>query len=68
MDRAVQEVEEALLKLEPGGGAVTSTTLAMATAHLNSKIRKRGLSAREMLIQRDQFTNTTGFKIRSRFL
>jgi hypothetical protein len=58
VDRAVQEVEEELLKLEPGGGAVTNTTLALATASVNSKIRKRGLSAREMLIQRDQFTNT----------
>ena len=32
-------------------------SLATATSRLNARIRKRGLSAREMLFQRDQFTN-----------
>ena len=30
----------------------------MATANLNTRVRNRGLSAREMWPQRDQFTNT----------
>ncbi|KAJ8349610.1 hypothetical protein SKAU_G00247400 [Synaphobranchus kaupii] len=57
-ERAVQELEEELLKQEPRGGPVSSTVLAIATTCLNSRIRSRGLSAREMWTQRDQFTNS----------
>ncbi|CAB4040431.1 Hypothetical predicted protein, partial [Paramuricea clavata] len=39
------------------GGPVSHVTLAVATANLNSRIRTRGLSAREMWSQRDQFSN-----------
>jgi hypothetical protein len=56
-ERAVQELEEELLKLEPAGGPVTATTLAIATANLNSKLRHSGMSSREMFMQRDQFSN-----------
>jgi len=56
-ERAVQEVEEELLKLDPMGKSVSNLTLAQATNNLNSKIRSRGLSSREMLLQRDQFSN-----------
>ena len=56
-EKAIAELENELLKQEPGGGPVTSLTLAIATARLNSRIRNRGLSAREMLLQRNQFTN-----------
>ena len=55
-ERAVQEVEEELLHLNPTGGPVTEVELALATANLNSRIRGRGLSAREMWMQHDQFT------------
>ena len=37
---------------------MSDITLAIATARLNARIRGRGLSAREMLFQRDQFTNS----------
>ena len=56
-ERAVQEVEEELLKLDPRGSAVSQSMLAIATSNLNAKLRSRGLSAREMLYQRDQFSN-----------
>ena len=56
-ERAVQEMEEELLKLDPMGKSVSNITLAQATNNLNSKIRSRGLSSREMLLQRDQFSN-----------
>ena len=46
-----------LLRQEPLGGAVSPLTLAVATSALNSRIRSRGLSSREMWTQRDQFSN-----------
>ena len=56
-ERAVQEVEEELLKQNPSGGHVSALALAITLACLNSRIRSRGLSAREMWTQRDQFNN-----------
>ena len=56
-ERAVQEVECELLRDDQLGGPVSPLTLAVATANLNASIRSRGLSAREMWTQRDQFTN-----------
>lgn len=46
-----------MLCQDPLGGPVSPTTLAVATACLNARIRSRGLSAREMWSQRDQFSN-----------
>jgi hypothetical protein len=56
-ERAVQELEVEILKHDPTGGPVSSTTLAIATASLNARIRNQGLSSREMWHQRDMFTN-----------
>ena len=56
-EKAVAEVEDELLRQEPGGGTVSPLLLAVATSRLNSRIRSRGLSSREMWFQRDQFTN-----------
>ena len=56
-ERAVQELETELLRQEPLGSSVSPLTLAVATSALNSRIRSRGLSSREMWTQRDQFSN-----------
>lgn len=56
-ERAVQELENELLRQEPLGSSVSPLTLAVATSALNSRIRSRGLSSREMWTQRDQFSN-----------
>ena len=37
--------------------SVSNLTLAQATNNLNNKIRSQGLSSREMLLQRDHFSN-----------
>jgi len=57
-EKAVQELEEELLRAPIKDKAITHMKLAMATASLNTRIRSRGLSAREMLIQQEQFTHT----------
>ena len=46
-----------LLCISPEGESVSAVNLVIATAHLNSRIRDRGSSAREMWYQRDQFIN-----------
>ena len=56
-ERAVQELERELLKLEPMGGPVTQLDLTVAVANLNTRVRRGGMSARELLMQRDQFTS-----------
>ncbi len=55
-ERAIQELEREFLLDDPTGGPVSQLQLALAVARLNSRIRSRGLSARELLTQRDQFT------------
>ncbi|XP_066029493.1 uncharacterized protein [Pocillopora verrucosa] len=56
-ERAVQELENELLRQEPLGSSVSPLTLAVATSALSSRIHSRGLSSREMWTQRDQFSN-----------
>ena len=55
-EKAVQELSDELLRFDPIGGAVSPMSLDVAIATLNSRIRSRGLSAREMWTQRDQFS------------
>lgn len=56
-EKAIQELEDELLRLDPTGGPITPMSLAIANAAVNSRIRSRGLSSREMWFQRDQFSN-----------
>ncbi|KAK3083239.1 hypothetical protein FSP39_017533 [Pinctada imbricata] len=56
-EKAIAELEDELLRQEPGGGPGTDFTLSVAVARLNSRIRFTGLSARELWTQRSQFTN-----------
>ena len=56
-EKAIAELEEEILKQEPGGGPITDTTLAITVARLNSRIRHTGLSARELWTQRNQYTH-----------
>ena len=56
-ERAVQEMEEVIRKMESHNEAISDHNLTLATSRLNSKIRSNGLSAREILTQRDQFSN-----------
>jgi hypothetical protein len=44
------------LHLSPEGGPLSKISLALATSNLNSRLRKGGISAREIFTQRDQLT------------
>ena len=56
-EKAVRELEEELLRQQPGGGPVGEVGLALATARLNSRLRFSGLSSLELWTQRNQFTH-----------
>ena len=57
VDKAIQELEEELKRLLPEGQAVSPSTLATAVRHVNNRIRMYGLSAREIILKRESFTN-----------
>ena len=57
MDKAIQELEEELKRLLPGGQAASPSTLATAVRNTNNRIRLYGLSAREIVLKRDSYTN-----------
>ena len=57
-ERAVQEIEAEILRIQPEKGPVSKVTLALATANTNSRVRRDGLSARELWTQRDQVTGS----------
>ena len=55
-EKSVLEIGNEILKVSPRGGPITNTILALATSACNSRIRRDGLSARELWTQRDQHT------------
>ena len=56
-EQAIRELELEILKVQPDPGPITPIVLVKATATLNSRFRSRGMSAREMWFQRDQYNN-----------
>ena len=57
-EKCVAELGDELLRVCPEGGPISPLSLAVASANLNTRIRSRGLSSREMWFQRDQFNNS----------
>lgn len=56
-EKGVAELETELLRQERGGCAVSPLGLAVCIARLKSRIRNKGLSAREVWTQHNQFTH-----------
>ena len=57
VDRKMQELENEIKKLSPTRNLVSVKLLAKATATVNEKIRNQGLSSKEILFSRDQFSH-----------
>lgn len=55
-EKAIQELQGEILCIEPSCRAVTHLLLSLATAHLNGRVRSRGLSVCKMLFQRSIFS------------
>ena len=56
VDKAIQEFEQELLRVVPGVKQITQTDPLTVLATLNQRIRFSGLSAKEILLQREQVT------------
>ena len=56
VEKGIRELGSEILRILPEGGPITSEQLAVIVNQLNSRIRNRGLSAWEILCQRNQFT------------
>ena len=56
VDKGIQELGSELLRMYPEGGPVSASQLAVVVNQLNSRIRNRGVSAWEIINQRDQYT------------
>jgi hypothetical protein len=56
IEKGIRELGSEMLRQFPEGGAVTEEQLSVVVNQLNSRIRNRGLSAWEILCQRDQYT------------
>ncbi|KAK3103665.1 hypothetical protein FSP39_020858 [Pinctada imbricata] len=56
-ERAIQELRDEILRLDPTNRTVNTVSLCLALSAVNTRIRSNGLSAREMLTHRNQFTN-----------
>lgn len=57
-EHAIGELRDELKRANPDGGSVSASLLSLVTSRLNSRLRRGGMSAREMLFSRDQFTNS----------
>ena len=55
-ESAIKELGLECLHLSPEGGPLSKVQLSLATASLNARLHRDGLSARDMWTQHDQFT------------
>ena len=56
-ENAIKEFHKECLRMNPAGGKITETDRAKITKIINSRIRLRGFSAKEIAFQRDQNSN-----------
>ena len=56
-ENCVKEFLKERLRLSPGGGPITELERAQITKNMNSRIRDRGLTAKEIIFNRDQISN-----------
>ena len=57
-ENAVKEFRKEILRLKPRGGPISETERIIVTRNINSRIRNRGLSAKEILLRRELANNT----------
>ena len=56
IDKAIQDLEREIKRLSPRAGPISTGLLAVAVCNTNSRVRKCGLSAKEILMKRENFS------------
>jgi hypothetical protein len=56
IDKAIQDLEKEIKRLAPNAGPVSAGLLAVAVCNTNSRVRKYGLSAKEILTKRENYS------------
>ena len=56
-EKAIQELQAKLRVMDSSGGPVSAATLCKAVTQLSCRLQHHGLSAREILLKTDQFSN-----------
>ena len=56
-ENAIKEFHKERLRLNPAGGRVNEIERSIITKNMNSRIRERGLTSKEIAFNRDQITN-----------
>ena len=56
-ENAIKEFHKERLKINKSGGRINEMERALITKNMNSRIRERGLTAKEMAFNRDQLSN-----------
>ena len=57
IENAIKEFHKEHLRINPNGGPISETELILITKNMNSRIRYRGLSPKEIMLQRDQISH-----------
>ena len=56
-ENAIKEFHKERLRLNPAGGRISEIERSRITKNMNSRVRERGLTSKEMAFNRDQITN-----------
>ena len=56
-ENAIKELHKERLKLNAAGGRISEIERSVITKNMNSRIRERGLTSKEMALNRDQCSN-----------
>ena len=56
-ENAVKELQKEILRYKQGQGQITQTDLAVILRNINSRVRYNGLTAKEMVLRRDNLSN-----------
>ena len=56
-ENAIKEFHKERLRLNPSGGKINEIDRSIITKNMNSRVRERGLTPKEMAFNRDQITN-----------
>ncbi|CAC5401057.1 unnamed protein product [Mytilus coruscus] len=63
-DKAIAELEDELLREERDNSLLSENTLVIATTRINSRLRQRGLSSRELWTQRSNQLRASSYKVK----